>query len=247
MILVDTLLLPSDSKELKTYIEKLSSPLRYIINTHWHSDHCYGNHYFTDNDPIFLAHERYMDTITNEKNMLSKGRKTLIDKKLLIPPTITFNCMLHLPKTGLHLIHTPGHSFDSICIYLAEEKILIAGDTVLSSDRIKVSIPYYYWGNPHLFLKSIELIMSLDIDWIIPGHGIPITPVRLKQDHEYLTRILQFENDVLPELLHQPINKIKENYPVQYFLPDLSTENLWVPAMHELNLERSIKNIKNEV
>jgi glyoxylase-like metal-dependent hydrolase (beta-lactamase superfamily II) len=65
------------------------------------------------------------------------------------------------------LIHVPGHSTDSLCIYCEEERILFSGDT-----------PLVIWGTEGTyelpFVRAFEILASLDVQCIYPGHGDPI-------------------------------------------------------------------------
>ncbi len=65
------------------------------------------------------------------------------------------------------ILHTPGHSSDSICIYVQESKVLFSGDTPVI---IKSSSGTY----TKEFVHSLEKLSILEIDTIYPGHGEPI-------------------------------------------------------------------------
>jgi glyoxylase-like metal-dependent hydrolase (beta-lactamase superfamily II) len=65
------------------------------------------------------------------------------------------------------IIHTPGHSSDSICIYCPNEKILFSGDVPLS---IKSSGSSYAED----FVEALERIASLDVRIIYSGHNDPV-------------------------------------------------------------------------
>jgi glyoxylase-like metal-dependent hydrolase (beta-lactamase superfamily II) len=69
-------------------------------------------------------------------------------------------------RTG-EVIHTPGHSNDSICLYFEEEGILFAGDTPLI-----IHSP----GNNYEpgYIKSLEYICRKNINTIYFGHGSPL-------------------------------------------------------------------------
>jgi glyoxylase-like metal-dependent hydrolase (beta-lactamase superfamily II) len=66
------------------------------------------------------------------------------------------------------MIHVPGHSTDSLCIYCPEEEILFSGDT-----------PLVIWGTEGtyepMFLRAFETLVTLKISTIYPGHGDPVT------------------------------------------------------------------------
>jgi glyoxylase-like metal-dependent hydrolase (beta-lactamase superfamily II) len=66
------------------------------------------------------------------------------------------------------VIHTPGHSQDSICLYCEEEKALFAGDTPLIIHRP---------GNSYHpeFIEALEKICRRDVQAIYFGHGQPMS------------------------------------------------------------------------
>ncbi len=66
------------------------------------------------------------------------------------------------------ILHTPGHSHDSICIYALKSKALFSGDT-----PIKIQNPGATYTSD--FLYSIEKLLNLDISIIYSGHDDPIT------------------------------------------------------------------------
>jgi glyoxylase-like metal-dependent hydrolase (beta-lactamase superfamily II) len=46
-VVIDTLAMPEETIEMRSYIEEqLGVPVRYVINTHYHADHCWGNCFF---------------------------------------------------------------------------------------------------------------------------------------------------------------------------------------------------------
>jgi len=65
------------------------------------------------------------------------------------------------------ILHTPGHSDDSICVFLPVSGVLFSGDTVfrISDNQGTYSLSYR---------RSLERLTSLDIKTIYPGHGKPI-------------------------------------------------------------------------
>jgi glyoxylase-like metal-dependent hydrolase (beta-lactamase superfamily II) len=65
------------------------------------------------------------------------------------------------------LLHTPGHSPDSICVYLPAARALFSGDTIfrIADDQGSYSRSY---------MASLERLAALDIRTIYPGHGTPI-------------------------------------------------------------------------
>ncbi|MDH3258767.1 MAG: MBL fold metallo-hydrolase [Deltaproteobacteria bacterium] len=96
---------------------------------------------------------------------------------------------LNLSGFELEVIHTPGHTMDSICLYHAETRSLFTGDTVLP---YAVSSPDPAGGGKieyHLFtLKSLS---AMNIDNVLPGHGIPIQSEGKKVIEGALTGVIR--------------------------------------------------------
>ncbi|MGO8815922.1 MAG: MBL fold metallo-hydrolase [Terriglobia bacterium] len=75
---------------------------------------------------------------------------------------------LRLGDREFEVLHTPGHSEDSICLYCARERILFAGDTPLD---VKTPGGSY----PGELLASLEKIASRDVAIVYAGHATPMT------------------------------------------------------------------------
>jgi len=75
--------------------------------------------------------------------------------------------ILRLGDRTCEIIHTPGHSSDSICIYCEQDNILLAGDTPLIINSTNGSYD-------RSFVEALEKICSRDIQAIYPGHGMPL-------------------------------------------------------------------------
>ena len=71
--------------------------------------------------------------------------------------------------TGV-VIHTPGHTPGSICLYLPEESLLIAGDTLFAGSVGRTDLP---GGDERTLLRSIKgrLMVLPEETLVVPGHG----------------------------------------------------------------------------
>jgi glyoxylase-like metal-dependent hydrolase (beta-lactamase superfamily II) len=76
--------------------------------------------------------------------------------------------VLRLGDREFEVLHTPGHSEDSICLYCARERTLFAGDMPLD---VKTPGGSY----PGELLASLETIASRDVATIYTGHASPLT------------------------------------------------------------------------
>ena len=72
----------------------------------------------------------------------------------------------------LEVLHTPGHTPGSICLYLEEENLLISGDTVFTDGGFgRFDFP---GGDRVALAQSIHRLDTLGIEGLYPGHGTPV-------------------------------------------------------------------------
>ncbi len=125
----------------------VSSPITHIILTHNHFDHAGGT-----KDYIELWKPKVLAYSVNEN---------VTDK-------ITNKMELDLGYDKVTMYHTPGHTVDSVSIYLHKEKALFTGD---NSINIRTTLGSYHTS----FIDVLELYLSLDIKTIYSGHDEPQT------------------------------------------------------------------------
>jgi glyoxylase-like metal-dependent hydrolase (beta-lactamase superfamily II) len=69
------------------------------------------------------------------------------------------------------IIHTPGHSPGSVCLYEKNTKCLISGDTVFPNGSFgRSDFPF---GNHEDLLQSLKRLTEIDVKMLLPGHGLP--------------------------------------------------------------------------
>ncbi len=239
LTLVDTLLLPKDISLLNDFLLNKHKPLKYLINTHWHSDHCIGNAQLKQQNTTIIAHNKYLNTLITEKNMLNPHRKSLSALNNISHPNICINNDLFLnDDLKLSLLCTPGHSHDSISVFLPDQNILISGDSVLGHPENFSSIPYFYWGDSELFHNSLLKIKDLNPNLILPGHSNPVKSDILDSHLEYLQNLKKLATDILMNNSNLSLDEFVKLLPPHVCLKSLKNAPLWVPEMHTLNLER---------
>jgi glyoxylase-like metal-dependent hydrolase (beta-lactamase superfamily II) len=160
-------------------------PIKYLINTESHIDHIFGNHWFAGECPV-VGHETLHETfwkIPPSFNMTTYDYSVDILKRqdpeglpympaeqdyIINPPGITFSERMSL-KVGNHdflLFHTPGHSEANISVYVPQEKVVFVGDTVFSSCQT-----WLHSADPDKLFNTLKFLATLDVDYIVPGHG----------------------------------------------------------------------------
>ena len=93
---------------------------------------------------------------------------------------------MKLGDIELELIHSPGHSPDSICFYCKKEKFLICGDVIFNQNTGRVDLP---GGSADELKQSIEALSQLEIDHLLPGHMNIINGAeKVKRNFEYVKK-----------------------------------------------------------
>ncbi len=194
-VVIDTLALPDESLEMRKFIEEqLGVPVKYVINTHYHADHSWGNCFFPGATVIAHSLSHAMLLQKGQASLESAKKQNPIFKPVkLIDPQMTFSdgtFSLRVGKKTLILSLTPGHSADSISVLVEEDRVLFAGDAFMP-------IPYMVDGNEEELLATIKRIGKMGLENIIQGHG----DIILRGEIEEATR----ENVAYMTALHKAV------------------------------------------
>jgi cyclase len=192
IVVVDTLISANEAKRFIKDIRLISDkPIRYVINTHYHLDHSFGNSEFEKLGAVIIAHENCKKDIENKgeaalKNVKGYGLSDAdMEGTKIAIPSLTFRDRMgiDLGDQKIELIYAgPSHSDDSIIIYLPDKKVLFAGDILFTEYH-----PFIADGNLEGWGKVLDNIMVMDITKIIPGHGPISAQHDIRKMKEYLT------------------------------------------------------------
>ncbi|WP_279537974.1 MBL fold metallo-hydrolase [Paenibacillus turpanensis] len=141
-----------------------------IINTHYHWDHIWGNHVLKDR--IIVSHELCRDMIEKHwEEMLQKNNQYVYGDVGKALPTLTIKNELYFPDDQIRLLHTPGHTLDSISVLDEKDGVLHVGDNF--GDSAEFLLPSLACEKDvyrNTILKYIEL--QKDFDAFISGHYV---------------------------------------------------------------------------
>ena len=168
-VVIDTLATPEETLTMRSFIEEtLGVPVRYVINTHHHADHTWGNCFFPGATVISHALCRELMELRGPDSLESARRQNPAFRQVkLVYPHLTFeggDLSLRIGKKNLILTHTPGHSRDGISVLVEEDRVLFAGDAFLP-------LPYVVDGDPDVLSETIRKIGKMGLENIIQGHG----------------------------------------------------------------------------
>ena len=168
-VAIDTLSFPEETLEIRDFVEQeLQVPIRYVINTHYHADHAWGNCFFPG--AIVISHKLCRDFLEQRgKPSLDQARKnnSSFSKSRIVLPQMTFRegeLNLKVDKKTLTLFPLPGHSADGIGVLNVDDRILFSGD-------IFMPIPYLVDGDIEEMVNSFKIIRKMGLENIVQGHG----------------------------------------------------------------------------
>ncbi|MEM7346193.1 MAG: MBL fold metallo-hydrolase [Chloroflexota bacterium] len=170
IVVIDTLPYEVETLEMIEFLDSLGQgPIKYLVNTHWHGDHTYGNYLF-DESVELVCHKKCQQTMQEfGLEVLEESRESsplLEDVELRIPDVVfdDGHMVLHVGNKSVELALSPGHTLDSTIAYVREDKVLLAADTVMP-------VPYFVWGDRHVFKESLEALRDYNLESIVQGHG----------------------------------------------------------------------------
>ena len=167
-----------DIPRILALLAKHSLTLKQILITHAHIDHIAGAHRLKQltGAPILynqhdLAQVKMMDVQATWLGIptptVSNPDDTLDDNK-----RITIGANPEQGQAGItgSILHTPGHTEGSVCIYIPDQSLLLAGDTLFAGSVGRTDLP---GGDTRKLLTSInDRLLTLPNETIvIPGHG----------------------------------------------------------------------------
>jgi hydroxyacylglutathione hydrolase len=137
-----------------------------IMNTHLHGDHYWGNEAFKEVSGaeivLHKVQKQMGDAAVNQTPKFFGAAAVQLNEDRVLDED-----RLNLGETELEIIPSPGHSLESICFYLRQEKVLICGDVIFNQNTGRVDLP---GGSAEQLKRSIERLSKLDVEYLLPGH-----------------------------------------------------------------------------
>jgi cyclase len=189
-VVIDTLATHRRTTQLRRAVDGLTSgSRRVLVNTHHHGDHTFGNHLF-GSSAVVVAHELAVEEMSTTGLALTSLWPDVDwgDVRVTLP-TVTFpdRLTLGLDDRRVELVHVgPAHTCNDVIAWLPAERVLFAGDVVLSG-----CTPFSLMGSIAGTLTAIDRLRDLAPTTIVCGHGPPVGTAVLDTNAAYLRWVQQ--------------------------------------------------------
>ena len=182
VFVIDDQFAPLTRKILAAIAELTPNPVRFVVNTHWHSDHTGGNENLGQAGAIIYAHEnvrrrmtagQFIDALNSRVEPSPPGALPVVTFK----DAVTF----HINGDSVTTVHVaPAHTDGDVIIHFTKANVIHMGDTFHNAGLPFVDLSS--GGSIHGIIAAADkvLAMSNAQTRIIPGHGPLADRARLK-------------------------------------------------------------------
>ena len=163
-----------EKEQLKNFIEENNLQPTYLLNTHCHLDHVFGNKFVSECfDLVLHLHEIEKQVLAYAPTsglMYNMPFDNYTGEFIFLKEGDTIN----LGQDELLVIEAPGHSPGHVCFYCKQQNFIIGGDVLFHRSIGRTDLP---GGNHQTLINSIrnKLFVLPDETIVYSGHGEPTT------------------------------------------------------------------------
>ena len=176
----------NEQSKLENVIKGLCLQPNFLLNTHCHLDHVFGNKwcYETFGTPLHIHKKE--EPVLHLAPEFGKLWNMPFDKYTGPLRFLQEGDVVEIGQDKLHVLFTPGHAPGHVCFYCKEQHFVISGDTLFRGSIGRTDLPL---GNHDTLIRSIrtQLLVLPDDTIVYPGHGGATTVGEEKRANPFLS------------------------------------------------------------
>ena len=202
VFVIDDQFAPLTEKILAAIAAITSESVRFVFNTHWHSDHTGGNENMGEAGALIVAHDNVRERMSTDQVLERIGRpvSTTVASPDGALPVVTFtdDVSFHINGDRLHAFHVEhAHTDGDAIVHFVEANVVHMGDTFFR-DRFPFIDTASGGSIDGLIAAAGAALTVMDADTqIIPGHG----PLSSREDLRTYRDALKTMRDAVADLM----------------------------------------------
>jgi cyclase len=191
VLLIDSLM-PPQYEQVKAAVAEIDeSPIRFVINTHFHFDHAGGNELLRKDGAMILGHENVRKRMSEEwSHWFNEYKIPPFPETALPDATFTESIILHLNGDEIHAFHVENaHTDADVIVYFQKANVLHTGDLCFAGGYPFIDVPH--GGSVDGYIAAMDKVISkIDENTkVIPGHGPLSNRKKLKAYRDMLSTV----------------------------------------------------------
>jgi glyoxylase-like metal-dependent hydrolase (beta-lactamase superfamily II) len=221
VFMVDDQFAPLTEKIKEAVSKIIDQPIKFVINTHWHSDHTGGNENLGELGSIIISHDNVKKRLSTEQfiDFFQRTIPPLSEKGL---PIVTFSDNMTIYHNGdeIKIIHVDnGHTDGDSIVYFTKNNVIHVGDDF--NDKSYPFIDLSSGGSIDGLISSLETISSIinDETKVVSGHSEVSNKTKvneftdmLKDVREKISQMIEDGKSLEEIIASQPTSKYDKIY-----------------------------------
>ncbi len=189
VLVVDTLVREAPARDFLAEIRKVTNlPIRYVVNTHYHSDHTGGNAVFQETGAAIVAHPNVRKWLHTETLKFLPPNATDEQKQRMLnlaPPSLVYDgdgVEFFLGKRLVIAHFFPGHTGGDTAVFIPDANVVFGGDLMWNHH-----LPNLIDATTSAWIKTLEMALQHHPSaTFVPGHGDVANAADMQAFHDYL-------------------------------------------------------------